>query len=1856
MQTPFGRLSWNRVISTFRRRRPTSPIRRRANGTPRGLELIRLDDRIAPGSVLATAAAQAVMLSGPLAWLGLDEAEFRAAPAPTIPESSASANGNTGDASLSDPATNLFTFTAQDDASAGRSASVIDTIDSDTIGRVVLTDLGQPESQGPAGLGNPGSAQQNNFTSSTGAGGQSGVVALETGIRSGGFAVSGMPAKPTTDTSTPNSPSPLRGGGGGRGSATAVPTSKMSNSTPAPSPKPMSMPAGHFAAQLQTLLHSGDTSGAFNLADTANQQSKVGALIGGQLANAAGLGAGTSTDHRPASLLGQALADGSSKNLGLRTNPSSSGMFGLVGSNSIDDLVNGPTAHGGSSSLTTGAGAIANAIPTDGSPLLPGPAGHAFQPPAPAVGAGSAGLVVVSPLSRTPPGAAPKGKRNGPARQDPGQLPDATFTLTIPDSGYQFVETGSFSMSGWGTWLDVHVHGWITNGEDRGEDEWGEYSYPADGVYGFDLAGLEVFNANLDAFNSQSGNFYEFVNNSDPGYTLTLTATTPFGITDTSTPTESSGTVTTNTQNNFTTTGTDAFTVTFTGPMGTGRGMVRDDTVNATFGGSDTGIDSDSANPAVTSVTNDSFTDNVSNGTATETDHVEGTVAADGTFQLTSFNIDSTSDEDFTDSVTGTTQAPEPGGSESDTFTDGDSGHDHEHLTASGTPDNWTASFDNNANESFSDVDNGSESSSTQTGTGATATTDTNHDGFHADDGGTYTDALHLAGTGNATAFTANAVNDRIEDTSNFHDGDTNNPADTTTTATDSSTDHYHYSDNGNSDEVLTIGGDANNLTAGYTDGAHDAFTDSNVIDDNWSGTDANGGNDAGTDHSTNGDNGNETVNLSANAGLSNWQADSTASPAPTWEVTSVGADITGTAGVNAGDDGTDTDVSAANSADSDHEHYVDTSTGTDNFQFHLTGNGTTATLLPTVTYGMTTHSEDDNTSLWNDPEVIPGQVGADSGSDEVDAIGDDTGTVTVSETESLAADGTATVTSASVDLTDVGTAQETDVGTDDISLVPAGAPVGTPAVLGGINNQENINDSATLGENIHIHTTPAAGRTTSVDVEQKLNGPITLGGGENDSNTENPADTDTDVATGTLGGPIDGDIHQTGTVTDSPDGPQEALSPANGSLDANLTGNATGKKIEVFSSDAAAIPAQYIPSTFSVNDLSRLEPAVAIPSSSFDQADPEPITVTVTTTTTVPNILANDDVNDTAGTWTLDSLDFGSKQTIAKTYAGHYPDGQLLGGSGDGGGTTSDTIIEAESGSPRNMTGSETTIHTESISADATINGPNDANGDPTTIGEVHLHGSKTSTETANGTDDAGGAADAVVNESRHETGWVDYVLHVEIPALTEDYTRNATHAYDDTGRDTAGGNVLLTATGTDTLDVTLTVVRTSADSVENFNDSFHATQTTTKKDGGDIEKTSTPTDTLTHTITNVATGVTTPVTTGNPPPPSPWDTILGWAAKAADFAQEITQVVGNAAVSAAKWVGSAAYAVAHKAVQPFLMGYDLLQCGYVGIYGAITGDFFEPDWMSELAKNSPKDPNDKEAWGRYIVENELDNLKDGAIAIATLGVGKAVGPVVCKITKTGCFGPGMPVPVEFGCKAIKDIKKGDRVWMRPEHDPTAPPVLGRVAETFKTYAPVCELHVGGKVIRVTAEHTFWVRGKGWTAACDLRPGMELRTEDAWTKCERFVDTGESEFVYNFEVAEGHTYFVGDPATWGFSLWNHNAIDCASAAAKATNLNANNAVSRFGVYELRANGVLHKVGKADLNRITKSSGLPTRVHQQVEKLKGIYGNDVTGKVVQELGDVTTKVAKAAETSHLQDIFDRLKIVPAGNLRSFFPN
>src|SRR5262249_45222624 len=76
----------------------------------------------------------------------------------------------------------------------------------------------------------------------------------------------------------------------------------------------------------------------------------------------------------------------------------------------------------------------------------------------------------------------------------------------------------------------------------------------------------------------------------------------------------------------------------------------------------------------------------------------------------------------------------------------------------------------------------------------------------------------------------------------------------------------------------------------------------------------------------------------------------------------------------------------------------------------------------------------------------------------------------------------------------------------------------------------------------------------------------------------------------------------------------------------------------------------------------------------------------------------------------------------------------------------------------------------------------------------------------------------------------------------------------------------------------------------------------------------------------------------------------------------------------------------------------------------------------------------------------------------------------------------------------------------------------------------------------RTTPEHPFYERAKGWAALAELQVGDVLHCEDGeWRPIERIEDTGQYEEVYNFRLADYHTYFVGGEE-WGFSVWAHNS------------------------------------------------------------------------------------------------------------------
>jgi serpin B len=181
--------------------------------------------------------------------------------------------------------------------------------------------------------------------------------------------------------------------------------------------------------------------------------------------------------------------------------------------------------------------------------------------------------------------------------------------------------------------------------------------------------------------------------------------------------------------------------------------------------------------------------------------------------------------------------------------------------------------------------------------------------------------------------------------------------------------------------------------------------------------------------------------------------------------------------------------------------------------------------------------------------------------------------------------------------------------------------------------------------------------------------------------------------------------------------------------------------------------------------------------------------------------------------------------------------------------------------------------------------------------------------------------------------------------------------------------------------------------------------------------------------------------------------------------------------------------------------------------------------------------------------LDGDFSNMTPGGVSIsevrhkAFMAVDEH-GAEAAAATEVGlwaCFVAGTPVLTSDGAKPIEQLKAGDFVLSKDEHDIAGKIEPKRVEEAYRRHAAIIDLRIGGKTIRTTAEHPFYVNERGWTDAGKLRAGDLLATEAGkWMEVEKISASGESAPVYNIKVADHHTYFVGE-RTWGFALWVHN-------------------------------------------------------------------------------------------------------------------
>ena len=113
------------------------------------------------------------------------------------------------------------------------------------------------------------------------------------------------------------------------------------------------------------------------------------------------------------------------------------------------------------------------------------------------------------------------------------------------------------------------------------------------------------------------------------------------------------------------------------------------------------------------------------------------------------------------------------------------------------------------------------------------------------------------------------------------------------------------------------------------------------------------------------------------------------------------------------------------------------------------------------------------------------------------------------------------------------------------------------------------------------------------------------------------------------------------------------------------------------------------------------------------------------------------------------------------------------------------------------------------------------------------------------------------------------------------------------------------------------------------------------------------------------------------------------------------------------------------------------------------------------------------------------------------------------------------------LGPRPIEGLQVGDRV-LTSDVTTGALEVRPVVAVRHNPPSPTLRLTLGSESVVATPIHRFWKAGTGWVMARDLKPGDAVRAIGGVVKVVA-TEPDAVQPVYNLEVAEGRSYFVGE-------------------------------------------------------------------------------------------------------------------------------
>ena len=169
----------------------------------------------------------------------------------------------------------------------------------------------------------------------------------------------------------------------------------------------------------------------------------------------------------------------------------------------------------------------------------------------------------------------------------------------------------------------------------------------------------------------------------------------------------------------------------------------------------------------------------------------------------------------------------------------------------------------------------------------------------------------------------------------------------------------------------------------------------------------------------------------------------------------------------------------------------------------------------------------------------------------------------------------------------------------------------------------------------------------------------------------------------------------------------------------------------------------------------------------------------------------------------------------------------------------------------------------------------------------------------------------------------------------------------------------------------------------------------------------------------------------------------------------------------------------------------------------------------------------------GRAVGGSTGEKLAGAAYDITVLAASAYSMYSAVKGPSGACFIAGTAVATVEGIKAIENIKSGDYVLSK--NTDTGEIAFKKVVQTFvRESDELIHIHVNGEIITTTPEHPFYTPKQGWTEAIQLRAGdILLLSNGEYVVVEKIqheiLETPVT--VYNFEVEDFHTYYVGNNA-----------------------------------------------------------------------------------------------------------------------------